>query len=205
MLGAQQCRLSRSRLPLSLLSVTASPQQPAFSHTPTRAHMSARLGCLFTAHTAATWEIPQIAIWVWRKHVLMWGRSHGTGANSVRFQRRKNMVDSGCGCPRFVLIPSMTNQNGPFGNYVPGVRCLSVVGCAHFSSLKSHLVAITTSSNLVDLSRGGRVTFQWPLWTIAHNRAKCPAGLHPQQETTSIQQASRPRRSGCPGWFRWSD
>lgn len=66
--------------------------------------------------------------------------------------------------------------------------------CPRFTSLKSHLVSITTSSNRIDLSQRGRVSLQWPLLTMANNGAKWPP------KTSDHQRAAASQPPLCTMW-----
>lgn len=153
---------------------------------------------------AATWETPQIAAWFWRKHVLMWGGCHGSGVDSAGFCYENNRSRlSAANCHHLFWFE---HDKSKFSSLLfvcflkelslLGKKRKDIAGGSHFTSLKGHLVSITTSSNLIDLSQRGRVGLQYPLLTMANNRTKWPACLHPQQQTTSTHQ---PSQSGTPG------
>lgn len=153
---------------------------------------------------AATWETPQIAAWFWRKHVLMWGGCHGSGVDSAGFCYENNRSRlSAANCHHLFWFE---HDKSKFSSLLfvcflkelslLGKKKKDIAGGSHFTSLKGHLVSITTSSNLIDLSQRGRVGLQYPLLTMANNRTKWPACLHPQQQTTSTHQ---PSQSGTPG------
>lgn len=186
MFRAQQLSLSRNSLALSLLSVTASPQQPAFSHTRTHrnTHVCACWGRVFHSNNSllATCRYMGCKQLSGFKENVMWRIRHGAavdcGVDCVRFHYKNY--------PQTVSLPvicfdpkSKVSPSAPFTQSLSG----------HYCVIRRHWPL------------RGRVSIQRTLLIMANKRAKWPT-CQPASTTPDHQHPPLHRgleRHGCPG------